>query len=118
MGHNPKKPCRNESFYGYDPQDVIRVGGPDGKRGPPGPKGDKGDKGDPGRDGTGGDAHYRYVQGLASSTWVIPHALNKYPAVTVVDSAGDQVEGAVTYDSQSQVTIRFKSAFSGEAFLN
>lgn len=55
----PKKFCRDDrpSFYGYQPEDVIRVGGPQGKsiRGPKGEKGDKGDKGDPGIDGIDGE---------------------------------------------------------------
>lgn len=40
-------PRPHESFYGYNPDDVIRVGGPKGKPGLS-IKGDKGDKGDPG----------------------------------------------------------------------
>lgn len=36
MGHSPKRFCPTESFYGYEPSDVIKVGGPTGKRGLPG----------------------------------------------------------------------------------
>jgi hypothetical protein len=118
MGTVPKKPCHNESFYGYDPKDVIRVGGTDGKRGPPGPPGPKGDKGEPGKNGTATDLNYRHVQAVPSTTWIVEHNLNKFPAVTIVDSAGDEVEGHVRHDSLNQATLMFSATFSGEAFFN
>lgn len=64
------------------------------------------------------DNHFTYDQKSASDTWVIDHNLNKYPSVTIVDSAGNVVTGEVTYNSTNQVTIRFTSAFSGKAYLN
>jgi hypothetical protein len=69
-------------------------------------------------DGVGGDKNYVFDQAVAASTWVINHTLNKFPSVSIVDSAGTQVNGQVTYNSTSQITITFSSAFSGEAFLN
>jgi hypothetical protein len=64
------------------------------------------------------DKTYRHVQSAASATWVITHNLNKYPSVTIVDSAGDMVFGAVSIDSINQVTVSFSAAFSGEAYIN
>jgi len=61
---------------------------------------------------------YEYNQASPSDTWVINHNLNKRPSVTVIDSAGTEVEGAVTVNSQSQITIEFCAAFSGKAILN
>jgi hypothetical protein len=55
---------------------------------------------------------------VASDTWVIVHNLHKYPSVTVVDSANSVVEGDVTYNSEDQLTITFKSGFKGKATLN
>jgi hypothetical protein len=66
----------------------------------------------------GGDKNYVFDQAVAASTWVINHTLNKFPSVSVVDSAGTQVNGQVTYNNTSQITITFSAAFSGEAFLN
>lgn len=64
------------------------------------------------------DKNIYYVQTEASDTWVITHNLNKYPSVSVIDSAGNEVTGSVTYDSENQITIRFNGAFKGSATLN
>ena len=61
---------------------------------------------------------YVYNQGVPSDTWVVNHNLNKNPSITVVDSAGEEVEGAVVINSLNQVTITFCAAFSGKAYLN
>lgn len=68
--------------------------------------------------GQDGDKHYRHVQGTPAQVWVIDHNLDKHPAVSVVDSSGEEVEGNVVYTSQQQVVVTFAGAFSGEAFLN
>ena len=68
---------------------------------------------------TGSDKTFVYNQtDTASDTWVIEHNLDKYPSVTVVDSAGTVVEGDVKYDSLNQVTITFSGGFKGKATLN
>lgn len=61
---------------------------------------------------------YVHDQFNPSDIWVITHNLNKNPSITVVNSAGDEVEGAVTINSLNQVTITFCGAFSGKAYLN
>ena len=64
------------------------------------------------------DKNYFHTQNVASSEWVITHNLNKYPSVSVVSSAGDEVIGEVFYNNMNQVTITFKGAFKGTATLN
>lgn len=64
------------------------------------------------------DANFIYEQTEASAEWIIVHNLNKYPAVSIIDSAGDEVVGNVHYDSVNQVTITFTGAFKGTATLN
>lgn len=64
------------------------------------------------------DANFLFVQTEASNTWVIVHNLNKYPSVTVIDSAGNEVLGETIYDSLNQVTLKFKGGFKGTATLN
>jgi len=59
-----------------------------------------------------------FEQGIASDEWVIEHNLNKYPSVTVVDSADNTVIGYVTYDNENTITIKFNAAFKGKAYLN
>lgn len=61
---------------------------------------------------------YVFVQSTPSATWTINHDLNKYPSVSIVDSANDEVIGEVNYTSTTQVVISFSAAFSGKAFLN
>lgn len=64
------------------------------------------------------DLNYVHNQTEASDEWVIVHNLNKYPAVSIIDSAGDEVEGNVHYDTLNQVTITFIGSFKGTATLN
>jgi len=64
------------------------------------------------------DKNYFHRQTIASDTWVIVHNLNKHPSVTVIDSAGNEVIGDVTYDDNNQVTLRFEGGFKGSATLN
>ncbi len=58
-----------------------------------------------------------FTQGSAASSWAITHTLSGYPSVTVVDSANTVVEGDVQYNSTTQLTITFASAFTGKAYL-
>ena len=64
------------------------------------------------------DKTFYFEQNEALDTWIIVHNLNKYPAVSVIDSSGSEVIGEVTYDSINQITITFKGAFKGKATLN
>lgn len=61
---------------------------------------------------------YVYTQAMPSDAWTINHNLNRYPSVTIVTTAGDQVDGDVHYDSANTITLRFPSAFAGIAYLN
>ena len=61
---------------------------------------------------------YVFTQSTPAAVWTINHDLGKYPAVSIVDSANDEVIGEVHYTSTSQVVITFSAAFSGKAFLN
>ena len=68
--------------------------------------------------GIDSDINYMYDQTEASDKWVIVHNLNKYPAVSIINSAGEEVIGDVFYNSLNQVTITFEGAFKGRAILN
>jgi|TARA_B110000908_G_scaffold95243_1_gene112790 hypothetical protein len=54
----------------------------------------------------------------ASSTWTITHNMGKYPSVTVVDSANSYVIGNIEYINSNSLTVSFKNAFKGKAYLN
>lgn len=68
--------------------------------------------------GIEGDKHFLFVQSIASDVWEIKHDLNKYPSVTVVDSADSIVIGDVAYIDENNVRLTFSGAFSGKAYLN
>lgn len=65
-----------------------------------------------------GDAHFVYAQNTPSDEWTITHNLGKNPAVTVVDSGGNEWQTAVEHISTNELVVRFSSAFSGRAYLN
>ena len=83
-------------------QEVVFVG----EVGLPGAKGDPGE-----------DSHYTQ-DFTASSLVTVVHNLGKYPAVTVFDSAGDEVEGSVDHNNINSVTVAFSAPFSGKVICN
>ena len=68
--------------------------------------------------GLTGDKHFVFTKSTPDSVWEITHNLDKYPSVTVVDSAGSVVIGDITYTSKSALKVTFSAAFSGKAYLN
>lgn len=61
---------------------------------------------------------FEHTQGSASNSWVINHNLGFKPNVTVVDSAGNIVEGEITYTNSNSLTVSFQASFSGYAYLS
>lgn len=66
----------------------------------------------------GGDKKYTHNQSSASAQWVINHNLRKKPSVAVVDSAGNNVVGEITYTNNNSITVDFSGSFAGYAYLN
>ena len=64
------------------------------------------------------DKHYEHNQLTPSATWEVEHNLKKYPAVSIVDSAGSVVVGEIEYINENKVILLFQGAFSGKAFFN
>lgn len=69
-------------------------------------------------DVTVSDKFFVFEQAVASNRWTVEHNLDKYPSVTVVDSAGTIIIGEVAYLSRNSLRITFQSAFSGKAYMN
>lgn len=67
---------------------------------------------------TRSDLTYIHIQSSPSSEWTINHNLQKYPSVSIVDSAGSFVVGDVIYTDINSLRIIFSSGFSGKAYLN
>lgn len=66
----------------------------------------------------GGDKNFIHTQGIPSATWVIQHNLGKYPSVTVLDTAGTEVEGEVKHVDLNNIILEFSAGFAGTATLN
>jgi hypothetical protein len=96
----------------------LTVGPIRGPQGETGLTGDKGDQGDQGIPGTSGDSNYIYVQGSPATLWGIEHGLNKYPSVTILDTAGYRVRASVEHYDLNNVIIRFNKPFAGSATFN
>lgn len=64
------------------------------------------------------DSFYKHEQSIASNEWIINHNLNKYPSVTVVDSAGTKIYCDAEYIDANTVKLKFSSEFCGMAYLN
>lgn len=64
------------------------------------------------------DKTFVYTQAVSSDVWEIKHNLDKYPAVTVVDSGNSVVIGEIVYIDKNNIRITFTSAFSGKAYFN
>lgn len=61
---------------------------------------------------------YTHTQDSANSTWTVEHGLGFFPSITVVDSAGTEVEGAVVHTDENEAVITFSAAFSGKAYCS
>jgi hypothetical protein len=90
---------------------LITVGA--GPQGPPGPVGPPGSL-PPGS----GDQNYVFTQVSGAVTWTVAHNLAKYPSVTIVDSANNELVADVHHVDQNNVTISFANATAGKAYIN
>ena len=66
---------------------------------------------------TPADIAYTHTQAISSAVWTINHNLGFRPVGIVLDSAGTQCEGTISYPTVNQMVITFTSAFTGNAYL-
>ncbi len=64
------------------------------------------------------DKNFVFTQSIPASVWNVPHNLNKYPAVTVTDSAGTHVECEVKYVDLNNLTVNINGSTSGTVVCN
>ena len=64
------------------------------------------------------DKTFEFTQGVPSTKWNIQHNLNKFPSITVIDTADTVVTGQYTYIDNNNVTLTFSAGFAGKAYLN
>ena len=65
-----------------------------------------------------GNRTFTFNQTVSTNIWNITHDIGAFPAVTVVDSVGNFVMGDVSYIDDRSLTLTFKTAFKGKAYLN
>lgn len=63
------------------------------------------------------DKNFTYSFTNQSSITIV-HNLNKYPSVSIMDSAKDEVEGDVRFIDLNTIEIAFSASFSGMVTLN
>ena len=61
---------------------------------------------------------FTHDQTTTANSWTITHNMGKYPSVTIVDSANSYVIGNIEYINSNSLTVSFKNAFKGKAYLN
>lgn len=64
------------------------------------------------------DKNYVHEQNIAEKTWRVTHSLNKYPTVTVIDSAGNEVICNIEYIDTNNCIISMNAPFKGKAIFN
>lgn len=69
--------------------------------------------------GIGSGSDKTFIQQFVNeSTLVVEHHLDKYPAVQIIDSAGDQIEATIKHIDSDSLVASFSSPFSGSIFCN
>lgn len=81
-------------------------------------KGDPGPAGLTGPAGPGLDVTTTFNQVAPAAVWDVTHNLGRFPSVTVVDSAGTEMEGNVDYLDANSIHLTFSAAFAGVCYLN
>ena len=66
---------------------------------------------------TAGDKNFTELVSL-STTWTVNHNLNKFPAVSILDTAGTEIYGQIEYVSLTQVVITFVVPVAGRVTCN
>ncbi len=74
--------------------------------------------GEQGPAGVDGDKTFEYTQNSAATVWDVTHNLNKFPAVSVTDTALSLVYADIRYYDANRVVLTFSAATSGKAFFN
>jgi len=71
-----------------------------------------------------GDKTFIHNQAIPSTTWgdgnpkMVNHGLNKFPSITVVDTANSVAVGDYTYVDNNNVILEFSAPFAGKAYFN
>ena len=75
-------------------------------------------EGTPGAQGPTGLSGGSYSQSFAGSTIIITHNLGYIPNLTMFDTAGDEIEGAIIERDNNHFTVQFSASVSGIAYCS
>lgn len=64
------------------------------------------------------DKNYVYEWATLESSVTVNHNLGKYPSVTIIDTAGSEIIGDITYVDENTVTLSFSAPTRGKACFN
>ena len=64
------------------------------------------------------DKNYVYEWATLESSVTVNHNLGKFPSVTIVDTAGSEIIGDITYVNENSVTLSFSAPMRGKAYFN
>jgi hypothetical protein len=64
------------------------------------------------------DKNYVHLQSIASTTWNIPHNLDKLCSIQIVDNSNNEITGDINWVDKNNVTITFNTAIAGKALCN
>jgi hypothetical protein len=64
------------------------------------------------------DKNFVYTQAVPSASWTVTHNLNKFPSVSVVDTANTQIFTIAEYIDTNTLILTFSAAFAGKAYMN
>lgn len=81
--------------------------------GPQGPQGEQGPTGPAGP----ASAFYVHTQSTAATTWTINHNLGFRPAVELLDSGNQEIDGDISHPSINQTVVTLNPATAGIARL-
>lgn len=65
-----------------------------------------------------GDKHFTYEWRVLSSSVPVQHNLHKKPAITVIDTAGNELFCDVVYTDNDNVVLGFSEPVRGTAYFN
>ncbi|PPD34045.1 MAG: hypothetical protein CTY19_05945 [Methylomonas sp.] len=67
--------------------------------------------------GSSSGVAYLHTQNVPATSWTINHNLGLRPAVSIIDTGGNEVEAEVSHTSANQLVIRFAIPLAGLARL-
>lgn len=76
------------------------------------------EQGPPGPPGPAGGESFVYPQTVPAMVWTVPHNLNRWPSVTVVNNIGEKLIADVQYVDSNIIQVTHNAPTVGRVFCN